>query len=98
LDGVRPDRLEARRPELVVNVPTRASERPPEPNANTAVRAGTTVRLTRGDSAGQVGQVIHLPKTPYSLENGLRLLCVQVQLAAGGTVFVPLANLEVIGQ
>lgn len=98
LDGVQPDRLEARRPELVVNVPTRASERPPEPNANTAVRAGTTVRLTRGDSAGQVGQVIHLPKTPYSLENGLRLLCVQVQLAAGGTVFVPLANLEVIGQ
>lgn len=98
LDGVQPDRLEARRPELIINVPTRASERPPEPNVDAFVRVGTTVRLTRGDHAGQVGQVVHLPKTPYSLENGLRLLCVQVQLAPGGTAFVPLANLEVIGQ
>ena len=98
LDSVQPDRLEARRPELVVNVPTRAGDRPPEPNADAVLRAGTTVRLTRGDQAGQIGQVVHLPKTPYSLENGLRLLCVQVQLATGGTAFVPLANLEVIGQ
>lgn len=98
LDCMLPDRVEARRPELVVNMPTRGSERPPEPNSNAALRLGTTVRLTRGDFAGQVGQVVHLPKTPYSLENGLRLLCAQVQLAAGGTAFVPLANLEVIGQ
>lgn len=98
IDGVQPDRLEARRPELVVNVPTRASERPPEPNADATIRTGVTVRLTRGENAGQVGQVVHLPKTPYSLENGLRLLCAQVQLATGGTAFVPLANLEVIGQ
>lgn len=98
LDSILPDRMEARRPELVVNMPARASDRPTVPNPDATLRVGTTVRLTRGDFAGQIGQVVHLPKTPYSLENGLRLLCAQVQLATGGTAFVPLANLEVIGQ
>jgi hypothetical protein len=97
LDSFMPERLSARRPEVVINVPTRPSDKPPQANVDATIRVGTNVRLTRGDFAGQTGQIIHLPKTPYSLENGLRLLCVQVQLTTGDTAFVPLANLEVTG-
>jgi hypothetical protein len=97
LDSFMPERLSARRPEVVINVPTRPSDKPPQANVDATIRVGTNVRLTRGDFAGQAGQIIHLPKTPYSLENGLRLLCVQVQLTTGDTAFVPLANLEVTG-
>lgn len=99
LDALMPNRWERQRPELVINLPaTRAGERPPAPNLALTLRPGMTVRLTRPPYAGQIGQVSNLPKTPHLLDNGLRVPCAQVELVAGGTAFVPLANLEVLGR
>ncbi len=97
VDALDADRIGARRPEIIVNLPVRSGQRPPEPDLNLTLKPGINVRITRGDHAGMVGAVAHLPKTPYLLENGLRVPCAQVQLSAGESAFVPLANLEVFG-
>lgn len=98
IDATQPSRFESRRPEVIVNVPARSGSRPPMPDPDMTLAQGMTVRLTHGHTVGQVGQVIHLPKTPYLLDNGLRVPCAEVQLSTGDSVFVPLANLEVFGQ
>ncbi len=98
LDAALPDRFEARRPEVIVNLPPKASQRPRPPDTDLTLQTGLSVRLTRGEHAGQVGNIVHLPKTPYVLENGLRLQCAQVQLVTGESIFVPVANFEVFGQ
>ncbi len=97
LDAVLPAPLETRRPELIVNVPLDPGERPPPPNLNSVLKVGWDVRLARGKFAGMLGRVIDLPKGPVSLENGLKVPCVQVELVTGGKWFVPLANIEVLG-
>jgi hypothetical protein len=98
LDAVTPDLMETRRPEIIVNVPTRPNERPASPENDLALEPGVNVRLTRGNNAGAVGQVTELPKAPVLLENGLRVMCSTVNLITGENVTVPLANLEVFGQ
>ncbi len=98
VDAALPDRFEARRPEIIVNLPPKAGQRPRPPDTDLPLQVGLSVRLTRGEHAGQVGNIAHLPKTPYLLENGLRLHCAQVQFATGESVFVPVANFEVFGQ
>lgn len=98
IDAVTPSRDAARLPELIVNLPPGAGQRPPAPAEDVTLRVGLNVRPTRGEYAGLVGQIVHLPKTPYLLENGLRVFCAQVQFASGTSAFIPLANLEVYGQ
>jgi hypothetical protein len=98
LDATLPDRWSAKRPEIILNPSARAQQRPPRPNIDLTLNPGSTVRLTRPPNAGQVGRIVNLPKTPYLLENGLRVLCAQVELVTGGVVMVPLANLEVFGR
>ncbi len=98
LDAVLPNRWDARRPEIFVNLPPKAGERPPDPNLNMTLQPGMSVRLTRDPYAGVVGQITNLPKAPQLLENGLRVVCAQVDLVTGERVFVPLANLEVFGR
>ena len=98
LDAFLPDRWTARRPEVIINPSARATNRPPRPNVNVVLNSGTTVRLTRPPNQGQVGKIINLPKTPFLLENGLRVPCAQVELITGEKVTVPLANLEVFGR
>src|SRR5690606_8080771 len=98
LDAVTPERQSTNVPELVVNLPRSTGQRPPVLPETVTLRPGLNVRLTRGEYAGMTGQIVHLPKTPYLLENGLRVLCAQVQFASGASAFVPLANLEVYGQ
>lgn len=97
LDAVLPNRWDARRPEIFINLPPKSGERPPEPNLNITLQVGMTVRLTRDPHMGVVGQIINLPKTPQLLENGLRVPCAQVDLVSE-KVLVPLANLEVFGR
>ncbi len=97
LDAVLPAPLEPRRPELIVNVPLAAGQRPPAPNPNQPLRAGDQVRVASGDSAGSTGRVISLPKSPVLLDNGLRVLAVQVELVTGEKLTVPLANIDVLG-
>jgi hypothetical protein len=98
VDATMPGRWESRRPEAIINPSGRAGTRPPRPNPNIALVPGMTVRLTRAPNAGQVGKVVNLPKTPVLLENGLHVLCAQVELSGGERVAVPLANIEVFGR
>lgn len=98
LDAILPNRWEARRPEVFINLPPKSGERPPEPNLNLTLQPGMSVRLTRAPYMGVVGQIANLPKTPQLLDNGLRVPCAQVDLVTGEKVLVPLANLEVFGR
>lgn len=99
LDAYQPRGWETRRPEIIVNVATaRGSEAPARPNIMLALRPGMTVRMTRDPYMGQTGRIVDLPKSPVLLENGLRILSAQLELPGGETVYVPLANLEVLGR
>jgi hypothetical protein len=98
LDAVLPGQFDLRRPEVIVNVPTRGDVRPPPPNASLALNVGMNVRLTRGNYVGVVGQVTELPAAPQVIENGLRVPCARVQLVTGESMLVPLANIEVFGR
>ncbi len=97
LDAVTPALLDARRPEVLINVPFDPNNRPSTPNLNVVLQVGLTVRLARGESAGAMGRIINLPKTPVLMDNGLRVQCAQVELATGEKIIAPLANLEVSG-
>ncbi|MCK6577837.1 MAG: hypothetical protein L6Q98_07000 [Anaerolineae bacterium] len=97
LDAATPGALESRRPELIVSVPFDPNDRPVLPNINLTLRPGAQVRLARGDSAGSMGVIVNLPKTPILMDNGLRVPCAQVELATGEKITAPLANLEVTG-
>ncbi len=98
LDAFMPNRSESRRPEIIMNPTGRTAVRPPQPDVDVALRVGMTVRLTRLPHAGQVGQIVNLPKSPVLLDNGLRVMCAQVALSGGDKVLVPLANLEIFGK
>lgn len=98
LDAFLPSRWESRRPEIFINLPVRAGERPPEPNIGQVLRPGMTVRLTRAPYAGWIGEVVDLPNAPQMIDNGLRVRCARVALVTGETTLVPLANLEVFGR
>lgn len=97
IDAYLPVGWEARRPEVFINQP-RGNDAPARPNTMLALRTGMSVRVTREPYTGQTGQVVNLPKQPVLLDNGLRVPCAQVQLLSGDTVYIPLANLEVIGK
>ncbi len=98
LDALMPAPLEARRPELLINVPLTPHERPPAPLLNLSLQVGMTVRVIRGDGSVTFGEVISLPKAPVMLDNGLRVFCAQVALVTGEKLFSPLANIEVPGR
>lgn len=97
VDAETPGRWEVKMPEVVVNVGTR-EERPSRPNPMLAIRTGMTVRMLREPNMGQTGRILDLPKSPILLDNGLRVLCAQVELVAGEQLYVPLANLEVLSR
>jgi hypothetical protein len=59
---------------------------------------GALVRMTRAPLAGVAGRVLQVADMPRTVENGLRLPGAEVQLSSGRTVFVPLANLELVGR
>ncbi len=98
LDAVLPNRWDSQRPEIFINLPPKAGERPPEVSINQVLREGMNVRLTRAPHIGSTGQIIDLPKTPQLLENGLRVMSALVELATGEKIRVPLANIEVFGR
>jgi hypothetical protein len=98
VDAYMPRAGDHRRPEVIVNAQPRQGETPSRPNIMLTLRPGLSVRITRDPYAGQSGQVVNLLKSPILVDNGLRLPCAQITLAAGETVTVPIANLEVIGR
>lgn len=98
IDARMNNRWEVRAPEIVINLPAQQGEVPSRPNVMLSLRSGMNVRVTREPHPGMIGRIIDLPKTPMMIDNGLRVACAQVELVAGETVFVPLANLEVLGR
>ncbi len=97
LDGIQPGILEARRPEVIVTVPLVSGEKPPAPRNDLILQVDMQIRVTRGNFAGNIGQIIGLLNSPVVLDNGLRVHVAQVHLVTGETLYVPLENLDVFG-
>ncbi|HEX2620576.1 MAG TPA: hypothetical protein VHL11_10520 [Phototrophicaceae bacterium] len=99
LDAHEPGGWDNRRPEVIINVAgAKGGENPARPNIMLALRSGMMVRITREPHIGQTGKIVDLPKSPVLLENGLRVLSAHVEFPGGETVYVPLANLEILGR
>jgi hypothetical protein len=99
IDAYQPRGWESRRPEVIINqAAPRGGESPMRLNIMLTTRTGMTVRVTRDPYMGQTGRILDLPKSPLLLENGLRVLSAQLELATGEKVIVPLANLEILGR
>src|SRR5260221_3981086 len=96
-DATEPTRWSSSRPEIVIPLPA-GVQPPPPPEADQALEEGVLVRLVRAPFEGMSGRVRRVVDTPRSVENGLRLPGAEVQLANGRTVFVPLANIEMLGR
>lgn len=96
LDAYRPRRWQPRRAEVVINRPPAGAT--DERQAGVALAIGMRVRVTRQPFQGETGTVIDLPRQRILVENGLRVHCAGVQMQAGETVAIPLANLELAGE
>ena len=96
-DASEPERWSPNRPEIVIPLPYGGSL-PPSPETDQPLTEGAQVRMRRAPYPGMSGRVRRLVDTPRAVENGLRLPGAEVQLSDGRTVFVPLANLELLGR
>ncbi|MHB0858507.1 MAG: hypothetical protein ACYC5M_13190 [Anaerolineae bacterium] len=83
------------RPEIILPAP---SEIPSlAPMVARHLQLGAKVRLTRHPHAGVTAQVVAIPTTPQETALGTRVPGVEVRLPNGQRVFVPVANLELLG-
>jgi len=84
------------RPEILIPVPTE-SPPPPEPGGEADLRPGARVRLLREPYRGRTGTVSGISQHPWTLENGLRSWCAEIQLdGEAGKVWVPVYNVEIL--
>lgn len=83
------------RPEVVIPLPAETVPSPPS-LPGTPLAVGTRVRIVRAPYAGRVGMVKALPSHACRIEIGARVHGAEVELGGGESVFVPLANLEVL--
>ncbi|MCC7452009.1 MAG: hypothetical protein IT324_31680 [Anaerolineae bacterium] len=97
IDATEPERWSSHRPEIIIPLPT-GGTRPKAPDAEQALAEGTPVRITRAPYAGLSGVVQRISPSPRTIENGLRVPGADVQLSSGKIVFIPLANLEMLGR
>jgi hypothetical protein len=96
LIGQEPSRWSTARPEIIIPIDF-PGEMPKALDVGAALEVGRRVRLLRDPYAGEIGEVTALPAEPQPVENGLATLGARVRLGARREVFVPLANLEMIG-
>lgn len=96
INAVEPSRWSIDRPEVLVTLPTSVSA--PLANMDQPLVEGALVRITRSPQFGMAGRVKRLVEAPRTVDNGLRLPGAEVTLPGGETVFVPLANLEILGR
>ncbi len=96
IDAIEPSRWSSERPEIIIPLGIRT--RPPVPELDQALVEGALVRLTRAPWPGMSGRVKKVVDIPRAVENGLRLPGAEIQLQNGRMVFVPLANLEMVGR
>lgn len=96
IDAAQPSRWTAERPEIIIPLGANTRARPPEKDQ--PLQVGAQVRILRQPNLGQTGRVFRLVETPRLVEIGLRLPGAEVQLGDGQVIFVPLANLELLGR
>ena len=84
------------RPEIIIPLHERGATPPPQ-QLGGALEVGVQVRVIRQPYLGSVGQVVSLPSQPRAVDSGTRLRGAEVELEEKGRVFVPYANLELIG-
>lgn len=82
-------------PEVIV--PAATDEEATPLAAPRPIETGAQVRITRPPHLGLVGEVIALPGTPQPIRAGTRAMGARVRLRDGRVVFVPHANLELLG-
>lgn len=88
------DRQAARRPEVVIPLPSDAANPPVQV---VHFRTGQQVRMLRAPHRGLSGELIRLLPDPVKLANGVKALVAEVILETNENVIVPLANMEVLG-
>jgi hypothetical protein len=85
------------RPELFVYLPGSGRDsRPPPLAPGLSIQESARVRVLRAPRRHAIGEIISLPSRPRRLGSGIRAQGAVVVLDSGGTVFVPLENLEII--
>lgn len=83
------------RPEVVIPLPGEGAS-PSTPDSG-SLEIGARVRVTRQPHLSQMGEVVALPEMARTVESGAKLKGAEIKLDdESGTVFVPLANLELI--
>jgi hypothetical protein len=95
ISGVTRLRWGTVRPEIIIPLSGRGATHPPQLGG--ALEVGAQVRVIRQPYLGSVGQVVNLPSQPRTVDSGARLRGAEVELEEKGRVFVPYANLELIG-
>jgi hypothetical protein len=96
ISGVTRLRWGTVRPEIIIPLYERGAKPSPQ-QLGSALEVGTQVRVIRQPYLGSVGQVVSLPSQPRAVDSGAKLRGAEVELEKKGRVFVPHANLELIG-
>jgi hypothetical protein len=96
ISGETRSRFDARRPEILIPLPTETKPSlPPPPGAPLTV--GSRVRVVRPPYLGAVGNVVALPVQAQRVDSGARVHGAEVSLGGQeGAVFVPYVNLELL--
>ncbi|HEY7356490.1 MAG TPA: hypothetical protein VH590_08480 [Ktedonobacterales bacterium] len=81
-----------RRPELLISLPSEAH--PPAVKADPRIVNEAIVRVSSGEYAGEIGQVIQTFQRPQRLPSGIHARAVYVRLERGVKVTLPIYNLE----
>jgi hypothetical protein len=87
------DRYTGARPELVIPLPAPGSTSVPQDTVVFDVEK--PVRVLRGPHAGELGLIVTL-KGNVVFPGGLRTRAAEVRFENGKTLFLPLANLEIV--
>jgi hypothetical protein len=98
LSGVTRVRAGAVRPEIVIPLATPSAGGAADEGVTAVLVEGCRVLIVREPWFGSRGRVARLPRELQTLTNEARCLVAEVDLDEGGTVQVPRANLEVVGE
>ena len=83
------------RPEIVIPLPAESLP-PSQAQPGMPLTVGAQVRIVRAPHTGASGTVVALPSQRRRTETGAEVYGAEVALSQGPSVFVPLANLEVL--
>lgn len=96
LDATPPDRRRGSRPEIVMVENSELGGRAPLPTEAAELAEQQRVRVVAGPNAGAVGMIVGIDSRSRLVPSGTRAVCARVDLDAGGSEWVPAANLEIV--